>query len=184
MTNDVCPRKTHKEWWMKQNNTKKKITYKGKSSCKNQLESYIFNVKQTLDEAGNKLSENNKSPGKAKCHEVLQWLECTCWLTKLHGFGAGQGVAAAGKFAGRLAGSVVPDWVFTFDCRVTNFLVPSHFLLIWICIISANIKLCILILVYFFNKSMFLNLYICICLIYSRWKFINLCRKSYFVPSD
>lgn len=44
-------------------------------ASKNQLEGYIFGVKQALDDAGDKLSENDKSSVRNKCDEALRWLD-------------------------------------------------------------------------------------------------------------
>lgn len=44
-------------------------------SARNKLETYVFGVKQALDESGNKLSENECSTGKRKCEEMLRWLD-------------------------------------------------------------------------------------------------------------
>ncbi|CAH2107026.1 unnamed protein product [Euphydryas editha] len=44
-------------------------------SARNQLESYVFNVKQALDEAGDKLSEQDKETARRECDEALKWLE-------------------------------------------------------------------------------------------------------------
>lgn len=93
-------------------------------AAKNKLESYIFNVKQALDEAGNKLSESDKSSVRAKCEEALHWLEsnsladkeefeykykelereCAEAMKKLHGAGTAPGEATTGGYAGRGAG--------------------------------------------------------------------------------
>ncbi|XP_022196826.2 heat shock protein 68-like [Nilaparvata lugens] len=46
-----------------------------KVSARNQLENYIFSVKQALDEAGSKLSDGDKSAARQRCDECLQWLD-------------------------------------------------------------------------------------------------------------
>lgn len=99
-------------------------------AAKNQLESYIFNVKQALDDAGDKLSESDKSTARAQCDEALKWLDsnsladkeeyeykykelqrsCGEVMKKLHGAGAGAGpggnyAGPGGNYAGRQAGS-------------------------------------------------------------------------------
>lgn len=81
---------------------------KERVSARHKLETYVFGVKQALDESGGKLSENERSKGKSKCDEMLQWLDgnslaekseyedklqeisnvCTPLMKKLHG-GAG-----------------------------------------------------------------------------------------------
>lgn len=44
-------------------------------AARNQLEGYIFNVQQAVDEAGAKLSDSDKREIKSKCQEMLQWLD-------------------------------------------------------------------------------------------------------------
>ncbi|XP_054275336.1 heat shock protein 68-like [Macrosteles quadrilineatus] len=76
-------------------------------SARNQLEAYVFNVKQAVDEAGDKLSESDKSSVKSECDETLRWLDnntlaekeevehrlqqiqkqCSPIMAKLHGAG-------------------------------------------------------------------------------------------------
>lgn len=73
-----------------------------------QLESYAFNVKQALDEAGDKISDSEKKSCKEECDSVLRWLEnnmlaekdeiddkmqslqrvCAPVMSKMHGRGA------------------------------------------------------------------------------------------------
>uniref|UniRef100_A0A1B6DJC1 Heat shock protein 70 n=1 Tax=Clastoptera arizonana TaxID=38151 RepID=A0A1B6DJC1_9HEMI len=80
-----------------------------KVKARNKLEGYCFAVKQALDQAGNKLSESEKSSGKARCEETIRWLEsnslaekeeyehkyqilnkyCSPLMSKLHGAGGG-----------------------------------------------------------------------------------------------
>ncbi|VVC38611.1 Heat shock protein 70, conserved site,Heat shock protein 70kD, peptide-binding domain,Heat shock protein 70 [Cinara cedri] len=48
---------------------------KVKIAAKNQLESYVYGVKQALDEAGDKLTESEKNAGKQQCEAVIQWLD-------------------------------------------------------------------------------------------------------------
>ncbi|KAL0891876.1 hypothetical protein ABMA27_015133 [Loxostege sticticalis] len=82
-------------------------------SARNQLESYLFNVKQALDEAGDKLSEQDKETARRECEEALRWIDnntlaekeeyehklkeiqrvCTPVMSKMHGAG---GAADAG----------------------------------------------------------------------------------------
>ena len=77
---------------------------KERISSRNQLESYVFNVKQAVDDAGSKLSDSDKSSIKTKCEDVIKWLDsntladkeefddkykevqsfCTPYMTKLH----------------------------------------------------------------------------------------------------
>lgn len=44
-------------------------------ASRNQLEGYIFCVKQALDDAGDKLSEDDKTSVRSKCDEALRWLD-------------------------------------------------------------------------------------------------------------
>ncbi|CAB3238129.1 unnamed protein product [Arctia plantaginis] len=44
-------------------------------SARNQLESYMFSVKQALDEAGEKLSQQDKDTGRNACDETMRWLD-------------------------------------------------------------------------------------------------------------
>ncbi|EEB11589.1 Heat shock protein 70 A2, putative [Pediculus humanus corporis] len=44
-------------------------------AARNQLEGYIFNVQQAVDEAGAKLSDSDRREIKSKCQEMLQWLD-------------------------------------------------------------------------------------------------------------
>ncbi|XP_049866370.1 heat shock protein 68-like [Pectinophora gossypiella] len=80
-------------------------------SARNQLETYIFNVKQALDDAGDKLSESDKDTARQECDEALRWLDnntlaekeeyehklkdvqrvCMPMMSKMHGGGAGAG---------------------------------------------------------------------------------------------
>ncbi|XP_045446071.1 heat shock protein 70 A1-like [Melitaea cinxia] len=78
-------------------------------SARNQLESYVFNVKQALDEAGDKLSEQDEETARRECDEALKWLDnntladkeeyehklkeiqrvCMPAMSKMHGASAG-----------------------------------------------------------------------------------------------
>jgi L1 cell adhesion molecule like protein len=44
-------------------------------AARNQLEGYVFNVKQAVDEAGSKLCEEEKRAVRSECDSVLQWLD-------------------------------------------------------------------------------------------------------------
>lgn len=44
-------------------------------TARNKLESYVFSVKQALDEAGSKLNQNEKNAVEQKCNITLKWLE-------------------------------------------------------------------------------------------------------------
>ncbi|KAG8293242.1 heat shock protein 70 A1-like [Homalodisca vitripennis] len=81
-----------------------------KIAARNQLEGYTFNVKQALDEAGERLSEEDKTTVRRECEETLQWLDnnslaekdeyehrlrelqrqCSPIMAKLHGAGQPQ----------------------------------------------------------------------------------------------
>ena len=72
------------------------------------LESYAFNVKQAVDDAGDKISDSEKKSCKEECDSVLRWLEnnmlaekdeiddkmqslqrvCAPVMSKMHGQGA------------------------------------------------------------------------------------------------
>ncbi|XP_045456600.1 major heat shock 70 kDa protein Ab-like isoform X2 [Melitaea cinxia] len=78
-------------------------------TARNQLESYVFSVRQALDDAGSKLSEEDKNTARNVCDEALQWLDnntlaekeeyehklsdlqrtCSPIMSKMHGAGAG-----------------------------------------------------------------------------------------------
>ncbi|XP_050357053.1 major heat shock 70 kDa protein Ba-like isoform X1 [Nymphalis io] len=91
-------------------------------ATRNQLESYIFSVRQALDDAGSKLTEADKNGARSACDDALQWLEnntlaekeeyehkwkelqrtCSPIMSKLHGADAGGGAGAgAGAEAGK-----------------------------------------------------------------------------------
>ncbi|CAG5058385.1 unnamed protein product [Parnassius apollo] len=44
-------------------------------AARNQLETYVFSVKQALDDAGDKLSEADKSTARRECDDALKWLD-------------------------------------------------------------------------------------------------------------
>lgn len=46
-----------------------------KVAARNQLESYIFQLKQAVDECGDKLSASEKSTVQGHCNECLKWLD-------------------------------------------------------------------------------------------------------------
>lgn len=84
--------------------------------ARNQLEGYIFQLKQAVDECGDKLSASEKSTVQEHCSECLKWLDsntladkeefeekqkelmriCSPIMAKLHG-GANPGGAAGGE---------------------------------------------------------------------------------------
>lgn len=44
-------------------------------ASKNQLETYVFGVKQAAEDAGNKLSSDEKSKVLGECESCIQWLD-------------------------------------------------------------------------------------------------------------
>lgn len=78
-------------------------------ASRNQLESYIFSVKQALEDTADKLSEDDKNTAKSTCDEALKWLDnntlaeqeeyehklkdvqriCSPIMSKIHGAGGG-----------------------------------------------------------------------------------------------
>ncbi|MCQ9140709.1 molecular chaperone DnaK, partial [Bacillus amyloliquefaciens] len=76
-------------------------------AARNQLESYIFSIRQALDDAGSKLSDGDKNSARSECDEALRWLDnntlaekeeyehklkeiqrvCSPIMSKLHGAG-------------------------------------------------------------------------------------------------
>nr|AFQ33498.1 Hsp72-1b [Plutella xylostella] len=44
-------------------------------AARNQLEAYIFSVKQAVDEAGDKLSDEDKGTARRECEDALKWLD-------------------------------------------------------------------------------------------------------------
>ncbi|KAK6639569.1 Heat shock protein 68 [Polyplax serrata] len=80
-------------------------------ASRNQLEGYVFNVKQAVEDAGSKLPESDKSAIRTKCEETIKWLDsntladkeeydhkfkeiqsfCTPYMTKIHQGGGGSG---------------------------------------------------------------------------------------------
>ncbi|XP_058458063.1 heat shock protein 70 A1-like [Malaya genurostris] len=101
-------------------------------AARNQLEGYCFQLKQSLDSAGEKLSEADKSTVRDKCDETLRWLDgntmaekdefehkmqelsrvCSLIMTRLHQGAAGAGPVPpncgqqAGGFGGRTGPTV------------------------------------------------------------------------------
>ncbi|XP_017494477.1 PREDICTED: heat shock protein 68-like [Rhagoletis zephyria] len=51
-------------------------------AARNQLESYVFNVKQAADEAGSKLSQSDKDHVLEKCSETIKWLDANTTAEK------------------------------------------------------------------------------------------------------
>ena len=56
--------------------------------AKNALESYAFNMKQTIedDKLKDKISEDDRKAVLDKCNEVIQWIDGNqvCWLLIIH----------------------------------------------------------------------------------------------------
>lgn len=85
-------------------------------AARNQLEGYVFSVKQAVDESGNKLSEEDKRTVRSECDSALQWLDsntlaekdelehklqevqraCSPFMTKMH---QGMGDRSSGQQA-------------------------------------------------------------------------------------
>lgn len=98
---------------------------RGKVTAKNQLENYIFSVRMAINDAGDKLSQDEKDKVLNKCEETLKWLEANTLaekdeynfqmkslqevaspvMSKLHGGGAQSG----GKEGGSAQGPTVEE---------------------------------------------------------------------------
>lgn len=96
-----------------------------KVTAKNQLENYIFSVRMAINDAGDKLSQDEKDKVLNKCEETLKWLEANTLaekgeynfhmkslqevaspvMSKLHGGGAQSG----GKEGGSAQGPTVEE---------------------------------------------------------------------------
>ncbi|XP_039949821.1 heat shock protein 70-like [Bactrocera tryoni] len=104
---------------------------RNKITARNNLESYVFGVKQALDGAGDKLSAQEKSEALKACDDTIKWLDantlpdkeeyedkmntltklCSPLMTKLHSGGA-QGTSCgqqAGGFNGGHTGPTVEE---------------------------------------------------------------------------
>ena len=46
-----------------------------KIASRNKLESYVFSVKQAVNEAGDKLSDNDKEEASKECEQTIKWLD-------------------------------------------------------------------------------------------------------------
>lgn len=101
---------------------------RNKIAARNNLESYVFGVKQALDGAGDKLNSQEKSETLKACEDTIKWLDantladkeeyedkmntltklCTPIMTKLHsgGQGASCGQQAGGFNSGRTGPTV------------------------------------------------------------------------------
>ncbi|XP_045764178.1 heat shock protein 68-like [Maniola jurtina] len=98
-------------------------------SARNALESYVFSVRQALDDAGAKLSEQDKAEARRQCDEALQWLDnntladkeeyehklkdvqraCSPLMSKLHGAGAQPGYQQHAPSDGSNSGPTVEE---------------------------------------------------------------------------
>lgn len=78
-------------------------------ASRNALESYVFSVKQALDDAGDKITDQDKSTARNACDEAIKWLDnntlaakeeyehkmkevqgiCSPVMSKMHGGGGG-----------------------------------------------------------------------------------------------
>uniref|UniRef100_A0A1I8MPH4 Hsp70 protein n=1 Tax=Musca domestica TaxID=7370 RepID=A0A1I8MPH4_MUSDO len=97
---------------------------RNKIAARNNLESYVFGVKQALDQAsGDKISAQEKAEALRACDDTIKWLDantmaereeyedkmkeiskiCTPIMTKLHG-GGGPSAASCGQQAGGFGG--------------------------------------------------------------------------------
>ncbi|XP_055847812.1 heat shock protein 68 [Episyrphus balteatus] len=83
-------------------------------AARNNLEGYVFNVKQAVEQAGNKLDQSDKSRALDCCNETIKWLDdnttaekeefeykmeeatkiCSPIMTKIHTGGAGCGAGS------------------------------------------------------------------------------------------
>ncbi|XP_049823569.1 heat shock protein 68-like isoform X2 [Aethina tumida] len=103
-------------------------------SARNQLEAYIFQVKQAVSECGDKLSSEDKSKVESECQSCLQWLDnnslaekeeyedkqkeltsiCSPIMAKLYGGGQqgpmpGSNGPQAGDFGGKQGGPTIEE---------------------------------------------------------------------------
>lgn len=96
--------------------------HRKRAAARNQLEGYVFNVKQAVDESGGKLGEEDRSNVKSVCDETLRWMDnntladveeyehklkevtavCSKIMTKLYQNGSSSGPAGS---CGRQAGT-------------------------------------------------------------------------------
>jgi len=94
-------------------------------SARNNLEAYVFSLKQALEQSGDKLSASDKKQVTDKCDETIRWLDanslaeksefehqmqeltkaCSPIMTKLHTGGAGAQPSNCGQQAGGFGGS-------------------------------------------------------------------------------
>nr|QWV59542.1 heat shock protein 70-2 [Pieris rapae] len=89
-------------------------------AARNQLETYVFSVRQALDDAGAKLPDQDKDSARSHCDEAIKWLDnntladkeeyehklkelqrvCSPIMSKLHGAGGAGGPAPGGQSNG------------------------------------------------------------------------------------
>ncbi|XP_022130952.1 heat shock protein 68 [Pieris rapae] len=89
-------------------------------AARNQLETYVFSVRQALDDAGAKLPDQDKDSARSHCDEAIKWLDnntladkeeyehklkelqrvCSPIMSKLHGAGGAGGAAPGGQSNG------------------------------------------------------------------------------------
>ncbi|CAG5058379.1 unnamed protein product [Parnassius apollo] len=101
-------------------------------AARNQLETYVFSVKQALDDAGDKLSEADKSTARRECDDALKWLDnntladqeeyehrlkelqrvCSPVMSKMHGASGGMpgGMPGGMQEVCLVASAMVPRW--------------------------------------------------------------------------
>nr|ADX42270.1 heat shock protein 70-S4 [Stratiomys singularior] len=93
-------------------------------AARNQLEGYVFNVKQSVEDAGDKLSQSDKNTVQKACEDTIKWLDnnnladkeefehrmqeltrqCSPIMTKLHTGGAQSQGGSCGQQAGGFGG--------------------------------------------------------------------------------
>ncbi|XP_055848999.1 major heat shock 70 kDa protein Ba-like [Episyrphus balteatus] len=98
-----------------------------KIAARNTLESYVFGVKQALDQAGDKISQQEKQTARDACEETIKWLDantladkeeyedkmksissiCSPIMTKIHSGGA-SGPQGCGQQSGGFGGHTGP----------------------------------------------------------------------------
>ncbi|XP_067013601.1 heat shock protein 68 [Anabrus simplex] len=91
---------------------------KERIAARNQLECYVYNVKQALDDGGSRLSEPERNKARSMCSNTIQWLdsnqeankeefefklreiqrECSPLMTKLHQGGYSKGAGEAKNY--------------------------------------------------------------------------------------
>ncbi|XP_065171563.1 heat shock protein 70 A1-like [Atheta coriaria] len=97
---------------------------KNRVAARNQLEGYIFQVKQAVEDAGDKLSEDDKAKVRTECDNALKWLDtntlaeqdeftekqkeltkiCSPIMSKLYQQGAPEGAGRQGGTCGQQSG--------------------------------------------------------------------------------